>query len=743
MRNFHFLKLSVFAFVSVLFFSSPQVFCESYKNRLQLKIELLPEAEKKSISEMNKLRRQIIAKLQKANIKYSSSTLNKLVKEEYLSILTFEDFMEMLTPKSRKWFVEFFDNYKPKYLPDFDKFYQLNKSKTIKQIRDHNLSIHKSRTQSRRATTHELPLWQVSSTATEPHISDISGSRMIRKDNYANQLRYLISNPNQSLFLRGRYDNSQTPYFPDYDNVYCDACCGPAAGQSILEWFNVPVKKPNGTILTSSYDIQKRLANLMDTTDGIDYTHPDDLADALKRNEFVGNKGYCYSPGGGSIKKLRYMLASGTPVILLIAKDDWAHYITAYGYNVDNDKYLLANTTDRSQSALIDLWSFANTAWYADAVYYASGTHPRTLFSYCSDGCDLYWNYTLRHEDLLADHELSPSDRDELYYEKFIRDYVIGHDEDGLLLNFFAYYSYDWADWTEQLANLEPTLPVTEVSSGFQSINLHDVNLHIINYRSPSDHFIGNNSLNEQIQIEVWVDKQFLDEYEDLYCGFIVKDENRQEVLTHYGQFMNYVDTIASNSNASNYVFKYGERYQPNQKTIDFIIHGGFRRISWELGGCSLDNDNDLVCDQIDTDDDNDGILDTNDNCPTVANPSQEDNDNNGYGLACDDFEQCLLACDPNYFDNQSSQWCYIQCSGLVIPVVELDQSWMKLLESKWWDLFPKDIDINDPKIMTTVAFEGLYQDYYKELLQVQRVEIDDEKGKEIFWNLLRRSQRR
>ena len=102
-----------------------------------------------------------------------------------------------------------------------------------------------------------------------------------------------------------------------------------------------------------------------------------------------------------------------------------------------------------------------------------------------------------------------------------------------------------------------------------------------------------------------------------------------------------------------------------------------------------------------------------------------------------------MLACDPNYFDNQSSQWCYIQCSGLVIPVVELDQSWMKLLGSKWWDLFPKDIDINDPKIMTTVAFEGLYQDYYKELLQVQRVEIDDEKGKEIFWNLLRRSQRR
>ncbi|MFD0760491.1 thrombospondin type 3 repeat-containing protein [Lutibacter aestuarii] len=38
-----------------------------------------------------------------------------------------------------------------------------------------------------------------------------------------------------------------------------------------------------------------------------------------------------------------------------------------------------------------------------------------------------------------------------------------------------------------------------------------------------------------------------------------------------------------------------------------------------------------------DTDDDNDGILDVNDNCPTIANPNQEDSDNDGIGDVCDE----------------------------------------------------------------------------------------------------------
>ena len=47
-------------------------------------------------------------------------------------------------------------------------------------------------------------------------------------------------------------------------------------------------------------------------------------------------------------------------------------------------------------------------------------------------------------------------------------------------------------------------------------------------------------------------------------------------------------------------------------------------------------NDGDAQGDACDTDDDNDGILDVNDNCPTVANAGQANNDVDAQGDACD-----------------------------------------------------------------------------------------------------------
>lgn len=51
------------------------------------------------------------------------------------------------------------------------------------------------------------------------------------------------------------------------------------------------------------------------------------------------------------------------------------------------------------------------------------------------------------------------------------------------------------------------------------------------------------------------------------------------------------------------------------------------------------DTDGDGLGDSCDTDDDNDGIVDTEDNCPLIANPEQTDADNDGIGDLCDTDE--------------------------------------------------------------------------------------------------------
>lgn len=51
---------------------------------------------------------------------------------------------------------------------------------------------------------------------------------------------------------------------------------------------------------------------------------------------------------------------------------------------------------------------------------------------------------------------------------------------------------------------------------------------------------------------------------------------------------------------------------------------------------CDPDADNDGIPDLTDPDDDNDGILDGKDNCQRVFNPAQSDKDNDGIGDACD-----------------------------------------------------------------------------------------------------------
>lgn len=75
-----------------------------------------------------------------------------------------------------------------------------------------------------------------------------------------------------------------------------------------------------------------------------------------------------------------------------------------------------------------------------------------------------------------------------------------------------------------------------------------------------------------------------------------------------------------------------------------------------------VDTDGDLIPDACDDDDDGDGVLDANDNCPLVANANQTDADGDGIGDACDD-----TPIDEEPIDEEPSRpGCGCESSGLI-----------------------------------------------------------------------------
>jgi Zn-dependent metalloprotease len=63
-----------------------------------------------------------------------------------------------------------------------------------------------------------------------------------------------------------------------------------------------------------------------------------------------------------------------------------------------------------------------------------------------------------------------------------------------------------------------------------------------------------------------------------------------------------------------------------------------------------FDTDGDGINNACDDDDDNDGVLDVSDNCPTVKNPNQQDLDGDGVGAKCDSDEMVRVGSDPAVF---------------------------------------------------------------------------------------------
>lgn len=673
--------------------------------RLDMQLELMPGQAQIVKAGIIRETALLAQQVRQKKLAVPAKEIRRLARKEFVAKQKLSDFHASLTPESKVWFSDFYNRYRPSHMPEFVVLLQRHRNLSIREIRD----IYEPRDT---LGTSEKKLPKVSgispstalvpmSISTSPFHTDIVGSKLILKDYYNGNQRHLISRPNQDLYLRGSYSQVNSPYFPDYANVHCDNCCGPAAGQSILEWFAVPVKKPNGTVLTSTNDIQKRLSNLMETEDGIDYTHPDDLARTLMRDEYVGNKGYCYKDGGGRLSQVHYMLSAGTPVILLIAEDSWAHYITIYGYKLSTNEYLTANSsTNYSKSKLLDLWKFNNTSAAADTAYFLTNTNSQTLFSYSPDGCDKEWSYGIVHTNPNA---YPGGSRSDLYYNDFNASFVDFRGENAEYLNFYGFYR--WKSGTVPL-------PVTDVGSSRERIWLMGTNSKIVAYHFPYADTIVDNSSGQPIGLRVSVDKRFIDKYDELHCGFIARDESDTAVLTDYG--LCKTRTSASALSSSLYDITYLHPFQPNQKLIEFVLHGGFRKHAWALSGCSVDTDGDTICNSFDDDDDNDGVMDVGDNCPLDSNADQTDNDSNGVGLACDNKEKCLIGCDPNYYTDARNSLCAYHCSGRMEPSLKLDPQWDRLFASKWWDVL-KDLGkpgIPDRTITRNVAFRATLEEY-------------------------------
>ena len=707
------------------------IFCQTDTISFDLEINFNPKAEKRFQSKFNwyKRRRIFNLKFQRfiKGIEFNEQNAINNINQEYVDKIILEDFYNDLTPESKLWLKDFFNNFKPDYISEFDTFYRNNKNKSIKEIKKLYEEFDTVAYESKKVLENNP---QIDAPFIKYQIPDDSSLRssskfVVTRTYSDNQYRMTVSTPDQSLYLYGQFNNT-TMWFPHYEN-YKKNWCGPAAGQSILAWYSIPVTK-NGQILTNTKDIQTELADLMKTGHNVrrDYTKPENLKIALTRDEFLGSKGYCFYRKNATFDHIHNFLSHGKPVIILLAWDTKMHYVTLYGYNESDRKYWVANAVNPSgvsydYSTLVRRWNFSDVKKRIRIVTALTAINPNMLFAYNDTGCDYEWEYLINHNFI---DDVNTDKKSELYFNDFNEKYVENFRESYIDLNFYGKYEFNLYE--------EPIGPVTKVSSGGMQVSLHPANRHIINYTNPSNLEIDNNCIDRNFEIEIGVDKIFLDNNEELGCMFQILDKNDTIVKTISGNCKNMATSLSEHTN---YIFKLIEPYKPQYDKVEFLIHEGWRKKVITLKGCDLDNDNDYICDENDDDDDNDGITDLEDNCPAEHNPLQIDMDGNGVGFECDLEEQCNSNCDSGlYTDNLDREFCLHMCAikegSELINTLSVLQN-IRALENL-------NIDIHKPSFKKSIEFNEILTGY-NEILKVQGIKVSTGRSKRQLLKLIRK----
>jgi len=626
---------------------------------IQIQLFAQKKAQVKYVNEQNRLQR-IANKIRKnTSFRLPPSTIDEIVNNEALNKYTLKEYFNSLTEESRAFVVEFVNTKNPLGI-DFSVIYKMFEDSTFNSIQNWyklvlsdsiNKIVQSSNTNSANSLQTKTDI-SFHEDTTMPYLFDLSFPLIITKNftnEYSNQYRDIISTPNcktihQSIFLRGRYEDSEPPYFPDYKNLQCENCCGPAAGESILEWWNVPVKDSYGVVIHYPKTIQGKLSEEMKTEDGFDYTPFFYLVNVLCKDKYKADKLIKVTFGDGDLTYILDQLIQGSPVILLLAWGDKMHYATVYGYSSETDEFLLANMqgfdSRLSSEQLWTRWNWSTVNLKVRYLLSISGHLPYSSFSYCPDNMPVKWVYKIPL--VLKDISTPGKQWFERYFEVFNEEYV-GTNENQLKLNFYARLGFDFSQ-----NSLLPK-PYVSVSSCNNNVELGQGNSHIVFSPDYSDGKIENNSRNKEMDLRIFADTVFMMKHmRKLSVQWKIKDRNGTELWSG-------VNTMPNDTIGNNFVFEFPKvkkapgfpsplkplYYAREYSTIEFSIGGGFRKLTFELLPCNYDYDDDGICDEFDEDMDNDGVPNEKDNCVKGFNPYQTDNDKDGIGYYCDCDEKC------------------------------------------------------------------------------------------------------